>query len=120
MKFAHRIYSCFLLAYPARLRRDFGPEMTQLFLDQLAGAKARRRTARFYLRTLTDWFQSVPAAHHAEHRLRQAEPHAFTPTHRLLRRGLVFAPNPAIALCITAGVLAWQYVRKLNSRPPTI
>jgi hypothetical protein len=117
MKFAPRLYGWLLGAYPARLRRDFGAEMKQLFTDQLAEAKTRRRTTRFYLRTLADWLHSVPAAHYTEYRRRQTEPRAITPTHRLLRRGLVFAPNPAIALCLTAGVLAWQYVRKLNSRP---
>ncbi len=37
-----RIYSVFLSLYPADLRRDFGEEMTQVFLEDLENSRRRR------------------------------------------------------------------------------
>jgi hypothetical protein len=111
-----RLYSLLLHAYPARLRTDFGGEMVQLFADQLGDARERHKTGRFYVRTFADWLRTVPAEHYSEYRRRAVADRPLTPVHRLLRRGLVFAPNPSAAILITAGVLAWRCVRKLQRR----
>lgn len=114
MAIAHRLYSVLLRAYPARLRGEFGVEMLQLFADQLADARRRHRTGRFYLRTLLDWLRTVPAEHYFEYRRRPAADEPPTPLHRLFLRGLAFAPNIGVAVLISASILAWRGLRKLH------
>jgi hypothetical protein len=112
---AQRLYSVLLHAYPARFRREFGGEMLQAFADQLGDARAWGGRARLYVRTFVDWLRSVPAEHLAEHEhRRRAEDTGMTPAHRLLLRGLVFAPSPSAAIWIAAGVLAWVGLREVN------
>lgn len=108
-----RFYSLLLRAYPERLRAEYGTEMRQLFSDQLNDARKRRDTGRFYARTLADWLRTVPAEHYLEH-LRTGTKRPLTPVRHLLRRGLVFAPNPAAAVLITLGILAWGSLRRLQ------
>lgn len=110
----NRLYSLLLRAYPFRLRNDRGAEMLQLFLDQFADARERGETGRFYLRVLSDWLRTVPIEHYFEYRRRGAGNRSLTPVRHLLRRGLVFAPNPSAAIVITVGVLAWRCVRRLQ------
>lgn len=114
MAIAERLYSVLLRAYPARLRTDFGAGMLQLFADQLNDARQRHRTGRFYARTFLDWVWTVPAEHYAEYRRRPAADRPPTPAQRLFKRGLVVAPNPSAAVLITAGILAWRYLRQLQ------
>ena len=108
-----KFYSLLLHAYPARLRNEAGSEMLQLFADQLADARARGTVKRFYFQMLLDWFKTVIVQRVAQFstRRQRLEP---VPIHRLLRRGLVFAPNVGAAILITAGVLAYRGIRKLN------
>lgn len=113
MPLVERFYSLLLRAYPARLRTDYGAEMRKLFVDQLNDARERRETGRFYARTLADWLRTVPAEHYFEH-LRTRTKRPMTPVRHLLLRGLVFAPNPSAAILITAGILAWRSLRRLQ------
>ncbi len=114
MSLAERFYSLLLRAYPARLRRDYGAEMRNLFVDQLNDARERRDTGRFYVRTLADWLRTVLAEHYFEHLHRTHTKRPITPVRYLLRRGLVFSPNPSAAILISAGILAWRSLRRLQ------
>ena len=116
MAIAQRLYSMLLRAYPARLRADFGAEMLQLFADQLGDARQRHRTGRLYIRTFLDLLRTVPAEHYSEYRRRPVADRPPPPVRHLFRRGLVFAPNPSAAVLITAGILAWRCLRKLQEK----
>lgn len=116
MSAGQKFYAVLLHAYPTRLREEYGAEMLQLFADQLSDARARGTVKQFYYRTLLDWSRTVLAERSSQFRLsRQSAPPA--PIHRLLRRGLVFAPNSGAAILIAAGILAYRGIRKLNERP---
>jgi hypothetical protein len=54
-----RMYGMLLRLYPAELRRDFGAEMTQVFLDDIADSGA----ARVWWRSFRELFRvALPAA----------------------------------------------------------
>lgn len=55
-----RIYSLLLRLYPAELRADFGPEMTQVFLDDMEDGRRRNGhagAARVWWRSLKELCQ---------------------------------------------------------------
>lgn len=55
-----QIYSLLLRLYPAELREDFGPEMMQVFLDDLEDGRRRRGSigvARVWWRSLKELCQ---------------------------------------------------------------
>jgi hypothetical protein len=63
-KLSSRIYSLLLLAYPCEFRREFGPEMLQVFLDYYR-AEDKHLGTRLLLwwRTLIDLFVSAAREH---------------------------------------------------------
>lgn len=104
------VYEVMLRAYPARLRREHGEEMKQLFADQLLDARASGHVARFWRRTLWDWLCSVTAERYCS-----AINHPAAPLHTLVRRGLVISPNTSIAILIVMGVITWRAIHNLGS-----
>lgn len=60
-----RLYSVLLLLYPAELRRNFGAEMTQVFLEDLEESQRRsgiRGSARVWWRSIRELFRiALPA-----------------------------------------------------------
>lgn len=116
MSIGEKFYSALLHAYPARLRKESGAEMLQLFADQLSDAKARGTVKQFYFQTLVDWAKTVLAEHFLQSRMNRQSARP-APMHRLLRRGLMFAPNSGAAILITASILAYRGIRKFNEAP---
>jgi hypothetical protein len=116
MSIGQKLYSVLLRAYPTRLRKECGAEMLQLFSDQLSDAKARGTVKQFYFQTLIDWAKTVLAEHFWQSRMNRQSAHP-APMHRLLRRGLLFAPNPGAAILITAGILGYRGIRKFSEVP---
>jgi len=112
MSFAEKLYRLLLRAYPARLREEHGPEMLQLFGDQLRDARARGHVARLWLRTSADWLRTMLVEHLTQPSGHISEPRAATPTHTLVMRGLLLSPNPAAAVLIVAGIVAYRRVRE--------
>lgn len=61
-----RIYSFLLRAYPAQFRREYGPQMTQVFRDcYREQLRLGRHSAllRLWLQTLVDLMQTAPTEH---------------------------------------------------------
>ena len=112
MELATRIYRWLVRTYPARFSSEYGDEMLQLFADQLADARARRRTGRFLLSTARDWIRTVVAEHLADSNRAYSPP----PFHSTLRRVLVFAPNIPIAVFLTTLMFVYRGLR-ISLRP---
>ena len=62
---ALRIYRLLLIAYPGEFRRQYGPQMTQVFQDRCVEEQRRGVTGllRLWMHTLADWAATVPAEH---------------------------------------------------------
>jgi len=62
---ALRIYRLLLTAYPGEFRRQYGPQMTQVFRDRCVEEQRRGVTGllRLWMHTLSDWAATVPAEH---------------------------------------------------------
>ena len=62
---ALRIYRLLLIAYPGEFRRQYGPQMTQVFQDRCVEEQRRGVTGllRLWMHTLSDWAATVPAEH---------------------------------------------------------
>src|SRR6266481_5349613 len=64
--FSHRVYAWLLLAYPAEFRREYGPQMAQLFRDYYRTEKrhgSRLGLSQLWLRTLLDVAETAPKEH---------------------------------------------------------
>ncbi len=109
------VYRVLLYAYPARLRREFGAEMAQVFRENCVQAychRGRRGLTRAWRDTLGDLLVSVPREHmeglrRPTHRRFRLAPH--------VRRGLGMPRRPLHALDL--GV-AWHSARRtiMNER----
>lgn len=65
MSFSQRLFKLLLVAYPGKFRREYGPEMAQVFRDCCRATENRGTGAGLdlLLRTLTDLLVSVPREH---------------------------------------------------------
>ncbi|OLE55079.1 MAG: hypothetical protein AUG51_05460 [Acidobacteria bacterium 13_1_20CM_3_53_8] len=63
--FSQKLYSLFLILYPAEFRREYGAHMAQLFRDRWRETKASGGASRLrlWMYTLLDLIQSAPKEH---------------------------------------------------------
>jgi len=63
---SYRVYAALLFAYPAEFRREYGPQMIQVFRDSYSATNSnglRKNPLRFWLHTLTDLAVSAAKEH---------------------------------------------------------
>jgi hypothetical protein len=65
MSFSQKVFKLLLVAYPREFRRDYGPQMAQVFRDCCRATENRGSGADWdlLLRTLSDLLVSVPREH---------------------------------------------------------
>lgn len=123
------VYQGLLRVYPRRFRDEYGPDMAQLFADQLRDEPA----ARVWARGLLDLAITVPARHLEAHVNRPPNPAVPLVFAAFSFAGLVLAilggtnlgaAGFGLAVAVVTGVLAvasWRHTRTITgaTRPAT-
>lgn len=124
---AARLYRALLRVYPRGFRDDYGPDMVQLFTDQLRD----ERPARVWARGLIDLAITIPARYLEAHMNRLPNPAVPALFAAISVAGVLFGVVSGsnlgmlavgLSVAATAGalaLLAWRHARAITAAAPT-